>query len=190
VLKEKPIQLILPGLSQRVEIEMMNLSIRICFRIIDELGNQGMNVRIPFQISAESMQSGNHPEYFLIFKVAIEISVIFVVSDLTGSAAFSLFPAVDILVKHLTDSVAGSDEEEIQSRPVFAEEGPVVFGNCEYHMTVRDIQAHDFSLGRKLFLILDTAGVTNTGMAFAEKQHFVTTLRTFKAVIPKIDSIA
>ena len=95
-----------------------------------------MNMRIPFEISAKGMQGGNHPEYLLIFKVTIKIAIIFVVSDFACFTVLSLLLAIDILIEHFTDSVAGSDEKIIQGSSVFAEEEPVVFGDRKYNVTM------------------------------------------------------
>ena len=95
-----------------------------------------MNMRIPFEISAEGMQGGNHPEYLLIFKVTIKIAVIFAVADFACFTVLSLLFAIDVLIEHFTDSISGSDEEIIQSSSVFAEEGPVVFRDRKYNVTM------------------------------------------------------
>ena len=58
--------------------------------------------------------------------------------------------------------VPGGDEQDVERFPVLAEDLSVSFRDREDNVSVRDIDTHDFRLGRQLFLILYPARGTES----------------------------
>ena len=177
-------QLVLESQAELLEIKVGKGLHGIGIRIIDKLRHQRMNVRIPLDVSAEGMKAGNHAKVFLVAKVLVQIVSI----RIRNKAA--LEPAVDPFVDDAADRVPGSDKQKTQGITIFPEPGSQFERNGKYNMTVRGINSHLCNLGCQQLLLLDAAGVAETGMTFVKNKIAIPAFRTFKGIIAKIFSIA
>ena len=147
-----------------------------------------MNVRIPLKASSKCVESGNHTEFVGIFEIAVQVVIVFVVSDLASFATLSFFGFENVFISDLHDGIAGGNKKKIQCISVFSEEEAVLFRYGKDYMSVSDVKAHGFSFNGKLFLILCTAGGAESGMAVMVDDIEIATGRTFEHVIAEIFS--
>ena len=177
-------QFVLEGLSQFGEIEMGEELEGIFIRGIDQFRNEGMDMRIPFEITAKGMEGGDHAKM-------IDMAVVLegIVSELD---AFSPELADEGSINKSRDSVTSSDEEDIEVGSVLAEPVSEMVRDGEDDMSVFGIKAERDGLGRKLFGIFDAAGITETRMAVSVDGGKVITMRvlTLKIIAAEINGIA
>ena len=177
-------QFVLEGLSQFGEIEMGEELEGIFIRGIDQFRNEGMDMRIPFEITAKGMEGGDHAKM-------IDMAVVLegIVSELD---AFSLELTDEGSIDKSRNGVACSGEEEIEIRSVLAEPVSEAVRDGEDDMPVFGIEAERGGLGRKLFGIFDAAGITETRMAVSVDGSKVITMRVLalKIIAAEINGIA
>ena len=177
-------QFILEGLSELGEIEMGEELEGIFIRGIDQLGDKGMDMRIPLKITAKGMEGGDHAKM-------IDMAVV-----LEGIAreldAFSPELADEGSIDKSRNPVACGDEEDIEVGPVLAEPVSEAVRDGEDDMSVFGIEAEKCGLDRKLFGIFDAAGITETRMAVSVNSSKVMTMRvlTLKIIAAEINGIA
>lgn len=179
---------ILPCLAQACEAEIIESLIGICRRYVDQFRNKAVNVRIPLKASSKCVESGNHTEFVGIFEIAVQVVIVFAVSDFAGFATLSFFGFENVFISDLHDGVASGNKKKIQSVSVFSEEETVLFRYGKDYMSVSDVKAHGFSFNGKLFLIFCTAGGAESGMAVMVDDIEIATGRTFEHVISEIFS--
>ena len=160
---------ILEGLSELGEIEMSEEFEGIIVRRIDQFRNEGMDMRVPLEITAKGMEGGDHAKM-------IDMAVVLegIVSELD---AFSPELADERSINKSRDSVTSSDEEDIEVGSVLAEPVSETVRDGEDDMSVFGIKAERDGLGRKLFGIFDAAGITETRMAVSVDGGKVITMR-------------
>ena len=177
-------QFVLEGLSQFGEIEMGEELEGIFIRGIDQFRNEGMDMRIPFEITAKGMEGGDHAE-------VIDMAVILggIVRELD---AFSPELADEGSIDKSRNGIASSDEEDIEVGPVLAEPVSEAVRDGEDDMPVFGIEAERGGLDRKLFGIFDAAGITETRMAVSVDGSKVITMRVLalKIIAAEINGIA
>ena len=177
-------QFVLEGLSQFGEIEMGEELEGIFIRGIDQFRNEGMDMRVPLEITAKGMEGGDHAKM-------IDMAVVLegIVSELD---AFSPELADERSINKSRDSVTSSDEEDIEVGSVLAEPVSETVRDGEDDMSVFGIKAERDGLGRKLFGIFDAAGITETRMAVSVDGGKVITMRvlTLKIIAAEINGIA
>ena len=177
-------QFILEGLSELGEIEMGEELEGIFIRGIDQFRNEGMDMRIPLEITAKGMEGGDHAKM-------IDMAVVFerIVSELD---AFSPELTDKGSIDKSRNGVACSGEEEIEIRSVLAEPVSEAVRDGEDDMPVFGIEAERGGLGRKLFGIFDAAGITETRMAVSVDGSKVITMRVLalKIIAAEINGIA
>ena len=177
-------QFILEGLSQFGEIEMGEELEGIFVGGIDQLGDKGMDMRIPLKITAKGMEGGDHAKM-------IDMAVV-----LEGIAreldAFSLELTDEGSIDKSRNGVACGDEEDIEVGPVLAEPVSEAVRDGEDDMSVFGIEAERCGLDRKLFGIFDAAGITETRMAVSVDGSKVITMRVLalKIIAAEINGIA
>ena len=177
-------QFVLEGLSQFGEIEMGEELEGIFIRGIDQFRNEGMDMRIPFEITAKGMEGGDHAKM-------IDMAVV-----LEGIAreldAFSLELTDEGSIDKSRNGVACGDEEDIEVGPVLAEPVSEAVRDGEDDMSVFGIEAERGGLDRKLFGIFDAAGITETRMAVSVDGSKVITMRVLalKIIAAEINGIA
>ena len=177
-------QFILEGLSQFGEIEMGEELEGIFVGGIDQLGDKGMDMRIPLKITAKGMEGGDHAKM-------IDMAVV-----LEGIAreldAFSLELTDEGSIDKSRNGVACGDEEDIEVGPVLAEPVSEAVRDGEDDMSVFGIEAEKCGLDRKLFGIFDAAGITETRMAVSVDGSKVITMRVLalKIIAAEINGIA
>ena len=162
-------QFVLEGLSQSGEIEMGEELEGIFIRGIDQFRNEGMDMRIPFEITAKGMEGGDHAKM-------IDMAVVLegIVRELD---AFSPELADEGSIDKSRNGIASSDEEDIEVGPVLAEPVSEAVRDGEDDMSVFGIEAERGGLDRKLFGIFDAAGITETRMAVSVDGGKVITMR-------------
>ena len=177
-------QFVLEGLSQFGEIEMGEELEGIFIRGIDQFRNEGMDMRIPFEITAKGMEGGDHAKM-------IDMAVVLegIVRELD---AFSPELADEGSIDKSRNGIASSDEEDIEVGPVLAEPVSEAVRDGEDDMSVFGIEAERGGLDRKLFGIFDAAGITETRMAVSVDGGKVITMRvlTLKIIAAEINGIA
>ena len=177
-------QFVLEGLSQFGEIEMGEELEGIFIRGIDQFRNEGMDMRIPFEITAKGMEGGDHAKM-------IDMAVVLegIVRELD---AFSPELADEGSIDKSRNGIASSDEEDIEVGPVLAELVSEAVGDGEDDMSVFGIEAERGGLDRKLFGIFDAAGITETRMAVSVDGSKVITMRVLalKIIAAEINGIA
>ena len=177
-------QFVLEGLSQFGEIEMGEELEGIFIRGIDQFRNEGMDMRIPFEITAKGMEGGDHAKM-------IDMAVVLegIVRELD---AFSPELADEGSIDKSRNGVACSGEEEIEIRSVLAEPVSEAVRDGEDDMSVFVIEAERGGLDRKLFGIFDAAGITETRMAVSVDGSKVITMRVLalKIIAAEINGIA
>ena len=177
-------QFVLEGLSQFGEIEMGEELEGIFIRGIDQFRNEGMDMRIPFEITAKGMEGGDHAKM-------IDMAVVLegIVRELD---AFSPELADEGSIDKSRNGIASSDEEDIEVGPVLAEPVSEAVRDGEDDMPVFGIEAERGGLGRKLFGIFDAAGITETRMAVSVDGSKVITMRVLalKIIAAEINGIA
>ena len=177
-------QFVLEGLSQFGEIEMGEELEGIFIRGIDQFRNEGMDMRIPFEITAKGMEGGDHAKM-------IDMAVVLegIVRELD---AFSLELTDEGSIDKSRNGVACSDEEDIEVGPVLAEPVSEAVRDGEDDMSVFGIEAERCGLDRKLFGIFDAAGITETRMAVSVDGSKVITMRVLalKIIAAEINGIA
>ena len=177
-------QFVLEGLSQFGEIEMGEELEGIFIRGIDQFRNEGMDMRIPFEITAKGMEGGDHAKM-------IDMAVVLegIVRELD---AFSPELADEGSIDKSRNGIASSDEEDIEVGSVLAEPVSETVRDGEDDMSVFGIKAERDGLGRKLFGIFDAAGITETRMAVSVDGGKVITMRvlTLKIIAAEINGIA
>lgn len=141
----------------------------IIVRRIDQFRNEGMDMRVPLEITAKGMEGGDHAKM-------IDMAVVLegIVSELD---AFSPELADERSINKSRDSVTSSDEEDIEVGSVLAEPVSETVRDGEDDMSVFGIKAERDGLGRKLFGIFDAAGITETRMAVSVDGGKVITMR-------------
>lgn len=177
-------QFVLEGLSQFGEIEMGEELEGIFIRGIDQFRNEGMDMRIPFEITAKGMEGGDHAKM-------IDMAVVLegIVRELD---AFSPELADEGSIDKSRNGIASSDEEDIEVGPVLAEPVSEAVRDGEDDMPVFGIEAERGGLDRKLFGIFDAAGITETRMAVSVDGSKVITMRVLalKIIAAEINGIA
>ena len=177
-------QFVLEGLSQFGEIEMGEELEGIFIRGIDQFRNEGMDMRIPLEITAKGMEGGDHAKM-------IDMAVVLegIVRELD---AFSPELADEGSIDKSRNGIASSDEEDIEVGPVLAEPVSEAVRDGEDDMSVFGIEAERGGLDRKLFGIFDAAGITETRMAVSVNSSKVMTMRvlTLKIIAAEINGIA
>lgn len=177
-------QFILEGLSELGEIEMGEELEGIFIRGIDQFRNEGMDMRIPFEITAKGMEGGDHAKM-------IDMAVVLegIVRELD---AFSPELADEGSIDKSRNGVACGDEEDIEVGPVLAEPVSDAVRDGEDDMSVFGIEAERCGLDRKLFGIFDAAGITETRMAVSVDGSKVITMRVLalKIIAAEINGIA
>ena len=177
-------QFVLEGLSQFGEIEMGEELEGIFVGGIDQLGDKGMDMRIPLKITAKGMECGDHAE-------VIDMAVVLegIVRELD---AFSPELADEGSIDKSRNGVACGDEEDIEVGPVLAEPVSETVRDGEDDMSVFGVEAERCGLGRKLFGIFDAAGITETRMAVSVDSSKVMTMRilALKIIATEINGIA
>lgn len=177
-------QFILEGLSELGEIEMGEELEGIFIRGIDQFRNEGMDMRIPFEITAKGMEGGDHAKM-------IDMAVVLegIVRELD---AFSPELADEGSIDKSRNGVACGDEEDIEVGPVLAEPVSEAVRDGEDDMSVFGIEAERGGLDRKLFGIFDAAGITETRMAVSVDGSKVITMRVLalKIIAAEINGIA
>lgn len=172
----------LKGLAQLFEAKMGEGLDLIFFRIVNELGNQSMDVGVPFQIASESMESGNHTELFDRGKVFEFIERV----DPSGFFKF----LVEIGADHDMHGIACGDKKEIEAGTILKEPAAQTIGNSEDKMAVADIETDGRGIGSDHAGILDAAGIAEAGMAAAWNAFLVMTDRAFEEIVAKKISAA
>ena len=177
-------QFVLEGLSQFGEIEMGEELEGIFIRGIDQFRNEGMDMRIPFEITAKGMEGGDHAKM-------IDMAVVLegIVRELD---AFSPELADEGSIDKSRNGVACGDEEDIEVGPVLAEPVSEAVRDGEDNMSVFGIETERCGLDRKLFGIFDAAGITETRMAVSVDGSKVITMRVLalKIIAAEINGIA
>lgn len=177
-------QFILEGLSELGEIGMGEELEGIFIRGIDQFRNEGMDMRIPFEITAKGMEGGDHAKM-------IDMAVVLegIVRELD---AFSPELADEGSIDKSRNGIASSDEEDIEVGPVLAEPVSEAVRDGEDDMSVFGIEAERGGLDRKLFGIFDAAGITETRMAVSVDGSKVITMRVLalKIIAAEINGIA
>ena len=177
-------QFVLEGLSQFGEIEMGEELEGIFIRGIDQFRNEGMDMRIPFEITAKGMEGGDHAKM-------IDMAVVLegIVRELD---AFSPELADEGSIDKSRNGIASSDEEDIEVGSVLAEPVSETVRDGEDDMSVFGIEAERGGLDRKLFGIFDAAGITETRMAVSVDGSKVITMRVLalKIIAAEINGIA
>lgn len=177
-------QFVLEGLSQFGEIEMGEELEGIFVGGIDQLGDKGMDMRIPLKITAKGMEGGDHAKM-------IDMAVVLegIVRELD---AFSPELADEGSIDESRNGVACGDEEDIEVGPVLAEPVSEAVRDGEDDMSVFGIEAERCGLDRKLFGIFDAAGITETRMAVSVDGSKVITMRVLalKIIAAEINGIA
>ena len=177
-------QFVLEGLSHFGEIEMGEELEGIFVRGIDQLGDKGMDMRIPLKITAKGMEGGDHAKM-------IDMAVVLegIVRELD---AFSPELADEGSIDKSRNGIASSDEEDIEVGPVLAEPVSEAVRDGEDDMSVFGIEAERGGLDRKLFGIFDAAGITETRMAVSVDGSKVITMRVLalKIIAAEINGIA
>lgn len=177
-------QFVLEGLSQFGEIEMGEELEGIFVGGIDQLGDKGMDMRIPLKITAKGMEGGDHAKM-------IDMAVVLegIVRELD---AFSPELADEGSIDKSRNGVACGDEEDIEVGPVLAEPVSEAVRDGEDDMSVFGIEAERCGLDRKLFGIFDAAGITETRMAVSVDGSKVITMRVLalKIIAAEINGIA
>ena len=177
-------QFVLEGLSQFGEIEMGEELEGIFIRGIDQFRNEGMDMRIPFEITAKGMEGGDHAKM-------IDMAVVLegIVRELD---AFSPELADEGSIDKSRNGVACSGEEDIEIRSVLTEPVSEAVRDGEDDMSVFGIEAERGGLDRKLFGIFDAAGITETRMAVSVDGSKVITMRVLalKIIAAEINGIA
>lgn len=177
-------QFVLEGLSQFGEIEMGEELEGIFVGGIDQLGDKGMDMRIPLKITAKGMEGGDHAK---MINMAVVLEGI--VRELD---AFSPELADEGSIDKSRNGVACGDEEDIEVGPVLAEPVSEAVRDGEDDMSVFGIEAERCGLGRKPFDIFDAAGITETRMAVSVDGSKVITMRVLalKIIAAEINGIA
>ena len=177
-------QFVLEGLSQFGEIEMGEELEGIFVGGIDQLGDKGMDMRIPLKITAKGMEGGDHAKM-------IDMAVVLegIVRELD---AFSLELTDEGSIDKSRNGVACSGEEDIEIRSVLTEPVSEAVRDGEDDMPVFGIEAERGGLDRKLFGIFDAAGITETRMAVSVDGSKVITMRVsaLKIIAAEINGIA
>ena len=177
-------QFILEGLSELGEIEMGEELEGIFIRGIDQFRNEGMDMRIPLEITAKGMEGGDHAE-------VIDMAVVLegIVSELD---AFSPELTDKGSIDKSRNGIACGGEEDIEIRSVLTEPVSEAVRDGEDDMPVFGIEAERGGLDRKLFGIFDAAGITETRMAVSVNSSKVMTMRvlTLKIIAAEINGIA
>ena len=156
----------------------------VIVRRIDQFRNEGMDMRIPLEITAKGMEGGDHAKM-------IDMAVVFerIVSELD---AFSPELTDKGSIDKSRNGIACGGEEDIEIRSVLTEPVSEVVRDGEDDMPVFGIEAERGGLGRKLFGIFDAAGITETRMAVSVNSSKVMTMRvlTLKIIAAEINGIA
>ena len=177
-------QFVLEGLSQFGEIEMGEELEGIFIRGIDQFRNEGMDMRIPLEITAKGMEGGDHAKM-------IDMAVVFerIVSELD---AFSPELTDKGSIDKSRNGIACGGEEDIEIRSVLTEPVSEAVRDGEDDMPVFGIEAERGGLDRKLFGIFDAAGITETRMAVSVDGSKVITMRVLalKIIAAEINGIA
>ena len=177
-------QFILEGLSQFGEIEMGEELEGIFVGGIDQLGDKGMDMRIPLEITSKGMEGGDHAKM-------IDMAVVFerIVSELD---AFSPELTDKGSIDKSRNGIACGGEEDIEIRSVLTEPVSEAVRDGEDDMSVFGIEAEKCGLDRKLFGIFDAAGITETRMAVSVDGSKVITMRVLalKIIAAEINGIA
>lgn len=177
-------QFILEGLSELGEIEMGEELEGIIVRRIDQFRNEGMDMRIPLEITAKGMEGGDHAE-------VIDMAVVLegIVSELD---TFSLELTDKRSIDESRNGVACGDEEDIEVGSVLAEPVSEAVRDGEDDMPVFGIETERCGLDRKLFGIFDAAGITETRMAVSVDGSKVITMwiLALKIIAAEINGIA
>ena len=98
---KKTVQFIHPCLTEIGEIKICYPSVFLFFRIIDNLWDKCVNVRIPVKCSSECMDCGNHAKNILVFEVAVKVVIIFFIAKFTAFLPLPLFLPVNWFIKNL-----------------------------------------------------------------------------------------
>ena len=177
-------QFVLEGLSQFGEIEMGEELEGIFVGGIDQLGDKGMDMRIPLKITAKGMEGGDHAKM-------IDMAVVLegIVRELD---AFSPELADEGSIDKSRNGIACGGEEDIEIRSVLTEPVSEAVRDGEDDMPVFGIEAERGGLDRKLFGIFDAAGITETRMAVSVDSSKVITMRVLalKIIAAEINGIA
>ena len=177
-------QFILEGLSELGETEMSEELEGVIVRRIDQFRNEGMDMRIPLEITAKGMEGGDHAKM-------IDMAVVLegIVRELD---AFSLELTDEGSIDKSRNGVACSGEEDIEIRSVLTEPVSEAVRDGEDDMPVFGIEAERGGLDRKLFGIFDAAGITETRMAVSVDGSKVITMRVLalKIIAAEINGIA
>lgn len=177
-------QFVLEGLSQFGEIEMGEELEGIFIRGIDQFRNEGMDMRIPFEITAKGMEGGDHAKM-------IDMAVVLegIVRELD---AFSPELADEGSIDKSRNGIACGGEEDIEIRSVLTEPVSEAVRDGEDDMSVFGIEAERGGLDRKLFGIFDAAGITETRMTMSVDGSKVITMRVLalKIIAAEINGIA
>lgn len=174
---------ILPSFAKRFKVEVVKLFIGVIGRIINNFADKSMDMRIPFEITAESVERGNHTEQKLIFVISEKVCMIPVIHDLTLflKSAFEL--AEELLIDDLAYGVSGSDEKKVKGRTIKAEIGSELFRDSEDDMSVRGIKTHGFGFGSEDLLLFGTAGSAEAGVTVAVNDIDVSAFRALENII-------
>ena len=156
----------------------------VIVRRIDQFRNEGMDMRIPLEITSKGMEGGDHAKM-------IDMAVVFerIVSELD---AFSPELTDKGSIDKSRNGIASSDEEDIEVGPVLAEPVSEAVRDGEDDMSVFGIEAERGGLDRKLFGIFDAAGITETRMTMSVNSSKVITMRVLalKIITAEINGIA
>ena len=156
----------------------------VIVRRIDQFRNEGMDMRIPLEITAKGMEGGDHAKM-------IDMAVVFerIVSELD---AFSPELTDKGSIDKSRNGIACGGEEDIEIRSVLTEPVSEAVRDGEDDMPVFGIEAERGGLDRKLFGIFDAAGITETRMAVSVNSSKVMTMRvlTLKIIAAEINGIA
>ena len=144
MIRHKTVEFILPGKAEIFEVKVMKVLDFIFDRVIKQFGDKGMDVRVPLEITAKSVNGSDHTKDQCILEIAEEVVIVLVIMMFTGFTVLSFQFSVESFIGDFGDSIACSHEKKIQSRAVTAEIGPVVFGDSENNMSVRSIHTESF----------------------------------------------
>lgn len=175
-------ELELKGLSQSCEVEVGEGTDLVLIGVVDQFGNQGMDMGVPFQVAAEGVQCRNHAEVEGVAEILVKIAY----GLQLQTAQFFQKLAVD----EGANRIPGRNEKELQTGTLLQEPVAKFAGNGEDNMPVADIKGKGSDLGGQLFGIFDTAGAAETGMAVSRDDVFVKAVCAFKKVVSKIRGIA
>lgn len=132
-------ELVLKGLAKSLEIKMCKIFEPALSGRIDKLRDEGMDVRVPFEIPAKGVECGDHTE---MFAVAVVLQGIVCGRDM-------FFPELsnDGFIDQGSEGVSGSNEEDVQIPAVSAEPVAETVGDGEDDMAVAGVEAEGGNTG-------------------------------------------